>query len=133
MTEAAESISFSVLGPPVPKGRPRFCRGVAVTPARTRKYESLVRKVAEWHCGHWRKDGLYRVTLVFTGASPSADLDNLAKAALDGMEGVAFDNDRQVHWLCVMRNTAKSDPRMDVTLERIGDKPEKRKKKAVKS
>lgn len=97
MTAPIESVSFVVLGPPVPKGRPRFVRGHAVTPKRTREYEKLVREVAALHCGRWRRDGLYRVTLTFFGQRElRGDLDNYVKALMDGMQGHAFDNDRQV-------------------------------------
>lgn len=126
MTSANESVSFTVEGQPVPKGRPRFFRGVAITPRRTRDYERLVRSVAALHCARWRRDGLYRVTAVFTGASPVADIDNLAKALLDGIQGHAFDDDKQVSELFLVRNHAKGEPRVDVTIERIGDMPAKR-------
>lgn len=125
---SAERISFTVAGQPVPKGRPRFVRGRAITPQRTRDYERLVRGVAALHCGRWRRDGLYRVTAVFTGASPVADIDNLAKCLLDGIQGHAFDDDRQVSELYLMRNAAKGAARVDVTVERVGDMPAKKRR-----
>jgi crossover junction endodeoxyribonuclease RusA len=109
MTAPIESVSFVVLGPPVPKGRPRFVRGRAVTPARTREYEKLVRDVAALHCGHWRRDGLYRVTIeLFSPTCLRGDTDNYAKALLDAIEGHAFDNDRQVVELVVRKNDRAS-------------------------
>lgn len=130
MSKTVESISFCVLGQPVPKGRPRFCNGVAVTPKRTRDYERLVRDVAALHCGNWRRDGLYRVTLkfVFEGV-PRGDLDNYLKAQLDAMQGYAFDNDRQVFAVNAQWEMHALHAFTDVLVERIGDMPAKKTRK----
>lgn len=44
------------------------------------------------------------VELEFVGAPATADTDNLAKAVLDGLQGVAYANDRQVTTLHVRRH-----------------------------
>lgn len=143
MTTPTESVSFVILGSPVPKGRPRFVRYAqgmrAVTPKRTREYEALVRQVAALHCGHWRRDGLYRVTLTFFGERElRGDLDNYCKAQLDGMQGAAFDNDRQVSEVVARKTVASPQtrestragvPRTEVLVERIGDWPVRRRRR----
>lgn len=133
--QAVESLRFDVLGPPVPKGRPRFARGRVVTPKRTREYERLVHEVATLYCGNWRRDGMYRVTLDFIAHRPlRGDVDNYAKALLDGLQGAAFDNDSQVSEIVARKHaTGLSDaygPQMArVLVERIGDMPVKRETK----
>lgn len=128
-----ESVSFTILGSPVPKGRPRFARGRAITPKRTRDYERLVRQVAELHCGHWRKDGLYRVTIdLVSERHLRGDADNYAKALLDGMEGAAFENDHQVMEVTVRKHASGVSPALgpalaQVLVERIGDTTKRRK------
>lgn len=126
------SVRFTVIGQPVPKGRPRFFKGVAVTPQRTRDYERHVRNVAALYCAHWDRTGAYRVTLEFIGPRLIGDLDNYAKAVLDGMNGYAFEDDRQVTELRGFKHSlATEQPRVEVLVERIGDKPMRRKRKAV--
>ena len=96
---------------PIPKGRPRFYGGHAVTPEKTRKYEKLIRD--SWT--HGIVDAEYlTIDMVFKMPIPQSlskkkqreldgqphvkkpDLDNLVKAILDSIQGVAFDNDSKV-------------------------------------
>lgn len=95
---------------PIPKGRPRFYGGHAVTPEKTRKYEKLIRE--EWT--HGMMNGPLHVTTVFTFKVPKSyskkkheeligrpkttkpDLDNLVKAVLDALNGVAFEDDSRI-------------------------------------
>lgn len=107
---------FTVPGRPVPKGRPRVVqrtepqldgseqtRTVAYTPTATRDWEETVAQVAQLHV-HCPLDGPVSVELEFAGASANADLDNLTKAVLDGLNSVVFVDDRQVDRLVVVRN-----------------------------
>lgn len=130
MTEP-ESVTFRILGKPVPKGRPRFCRGLVVTPKRTRMYERVVHEVALLRCSAWRRDGVYRVTITLVSHHElRGDLDNYCKGLLDGMQGAAFENDRQVAELRVRRQLAMphGEECAEVLVERIGDRPAKRRK-----
>ena len=96
---------------PIPKGRPRFYGGHAVTPEKTRKYEKLIRD--SWE--HGIVDGKYLViAMIFTMPIPQSysnkkkkelegkphtkkpDLDNLVKAVLDALNGVAFEDDSRI-------------------------------------
>lgn len=117
------SVKVEILGEPVAKGRPRATsfqgRARTYTPAKTRNYESHVREVA---AGRMQELGLApfrRPVEVEIGAvmpvprSWSAkkraqaiagvvahvsrpDLDNIAKAVLDAVNGVVIEDDCQI-------------------------------------
>jgi Holliday junction resolvase RusA-like endonuclease len=97
---ALESVRFTVFGPPRPKERPRLGKGGRTyTPPRTVQYERAVREVAAIHCGH----------------------------ALDGLQGVAFDNDRQVVELEARKSVEPGRlERTEVLIERVGDAPRRK-------
>ena len=96
---------------PIPKGRPRFYGGHAVTPEKTRKYEKLIRD--SWEHGlvdseHIYVDMLFKMpipqsyskkkqaALVDAPHAKKPDLDNLVKAVLDALNGVAFEDDSRI-------------------------------------
>lgn len=93
---------------PRPKERPRFVPGkngrvFTYTPARTRYYEDRIQEqTALQHPGEepWTADLTAYVNL-FLANRNHGDIDNLAKAILDGMQGVAFKNDKSVKGLHV--------------------------------
>jgi crossover junction endodeoxyribonuclease RusA len=87
---------------PRPKERPRFVvqgkRRFAMTSRNTREYEGQIRQCAA--VSHPLSEPFQGDLSVFINFQmPSrihGDLDNMAKAILDGMEGVVFKNDRQI-------------------------------------
>lgn len=110
---------FWVPGKPQAKQRPRVGKGGRIyTPRETAEYEAHVA-----HC--WRladgesipRDTAVRVEILVSKDkvevvvepvpdrrhTARADLDNIAKSVLDGLNGVAFDDDRQVAELLVVR------------------------------
>lgn len=97
-----QTVTIVIPGAPVPKGRPRSTRaGGVYTPKRTRDYEDQV----AWACraaraSHGNVD--VHVTIRFECGRQHGDIDNLAKAVLDGLvKGQAIDDDRQVVKLTV--------------------------------
>lgn len=108
-------LAFVVSGKPVPKGRPRMTRSGAVyTPIQTTRYERLVAQSAR-AAGASPAPGPVSVDLEIRFPIPKSwpkkrreaadgqphtqrpDLDNLVKSVLDGLNGVAFADDAQVH------------------------------------
>jgi Holliday junction resolvase RusA-like endonuclease len=101
----------------VPKGRPRFFRGHAVTPATTREFEKQVRDMALAQI----KDGGDEVhffgpiecTIYLYFKKPKTnksdwcnnkkDVDNCAKAILDALNGILYEDDRQIVKLTVTK------------------------------
>lgn len=95
----------------VPKGRPRLGKHV-YTPARTKAWEDQV--AWAWRMTH-RFSAPYtgRLELIlefnFAKRPYAADVDNLAKAASDSLEGLAYEDDRQIDHIDAWRRKAERD------------------------
>lgn len=131
-------LTIKVPGKPVPKGRPRFGRGRTFTPKSTRDYES---RIAESAAASMQEAGVARVGSkvavivqavlaipksyrgkqrldALTGVSyPSGDVDNYAKSALDGMNGVVWEDDRQVVQMGATKRWAGEGEEEGLTIE----------------
>lgn len=98
-------IAFSIPITPVPKGRPRFFRGHAVTPKETRQFEREFALRAAKFGPAEPLEGALAVSLVFQLPKPRSvkrdypsvrpDLDNFVKAVMDSM-GAFWLDDGQV-------------------------------------
>ena len=130
-------IAFTVDGDPRGKGRPRFAPGGrAYTDAKTRAYETAIGYAARAAMrGREPLGGLVAVDLVVRLQPPARtpkarraalvagggamrgrfDLDNVAKAILDGVNGIAFADDRQVVALTA-RQVAAETAGVDVVI-----------------
>lgn len=130
MTSGLQTVSFTVFGPPRPKERPRVTAHGAFTPKRTKEYESAIRQVATLWCASWCKRGRYRVTLkLVSNRELRGDVDNYTKAVLDGLEGPAFENDRQVTDTRARKVVdPEGQPRTEITIVRLGDAPARTRK-----
>ena len=111
-------MTFTVPGTPVPKGRPRFGSGHAYTPQRTKTYEAKVKMLAlkarqEARLKPFQGDvSLY----VQIWGLKQGDITNVVKALEDAMNGVIYDDDKQISYLEVERfESAK--PHVTVTVE----------------
>ncbi|MCW4014175.1 MAG: RusA family crossover junction endodeoxyribonuclease [Candidatus Bathyarchaeota archaeon] len=124
-------ISFTVVGDPVPKARPRTVRKGgrtwSYTPKKVTKWEDVVRAEALKFFDE-PFNGPVALSLVFFLKRPKTrrkenfvvttpDLDNLEKAFLDGLNEVAYLDDKQV----VVKNAVKryivgGEPRVEVTV-----------------
>ena len=134
-------INFVIDGEPVGKGRPKFTtRGrypVAYTPEKTRVYENHVRNCYEDYNGVMLS-GALRVEI--TGYFPipksaskkqkalmlsnqirhtkKIDADNMAKIVMDALNGVAYEDDKQVCELYV-KKMYSDVPRVEVILTEL--------------
>jgi Holliday junction resolvase RusA-like endonuclease len=99
---------FTVRGRPRAKGRPRFGRGRAYTPKGTVDAERLI---AEAYAGP-KFDGPVSLSCVFSDkrvvisitpmdadSGLRGDVSNYLKLVEDALNGLAYDDDRQVHRL----------------------------------
>ena len=114
-------VMFTIYGEPVPKGRPRFARRgnfvSTYTPTKTKTYEDEVHYMAACAMGSSKPlEGAVEAYICITHAIPASyskkrkeaclsglekhikkpDLDNTAKAIIDGMAGVVMKNDSQI-------------------------------------
>ena len=127
-----QRVCFEVCGDPVPKARPRTVRKGgrtwSYTPKKVTAWEKLVREEAEKHFEE-PLDCPVALTLGFYLSRPKSrrkenyvattpDLDNLEKALLDGLNEVAYTDDR----LVVVKSSAKmyvrpgEEPRVSVVV-----------------
>jgi Holliday junction resolvase RusA-like endonuclease len=113
-------IKFEI--PPVPKGRPRFANGHAYTPRPTKEYEHTIAE--EYLLKRLKKHlGAISIFVTFNYRIPTsrmkelkhgdictekADIDNLLKSLLDGLNGVAFLDDKQVYKIAAEKKWADS-------------------------
>ena len=103
-------IEFCVAGRPVGKQRPRVVKNGsrAFTPAKTKAYEKMIRIAVLQGKANARREGRlpitgpYRVEIRIVWADKRhPDIDNVAKAILDGMNGIAYPDDKEVTQLNV--------------------------------
>ena len=111
------SIKFTVLGKPQGKARPRFNThtGRTYTPSKTGAYKRFIALCYKQAGGKKLRGAVeikiecfYQIAKSHTKATKALmeagqiqatikpDLDNIAKAVLDGLNGLAFDDDKQV-------------------------------------
>ena len=135
------TVTFTILGKPIGKGRPRFSTagGYArsYTPAKTVEYENLVRM--EWEkTGAKKLEGVISATIncyfpipksvskkkreAMDGAfyTKKPDCDNIAKIILDALNGIAYDDDSQIAMLDVLKIYDASETMVKVTLVEYG-------------
>lgn len=115
---------------PVPKGRPRFTRtGHAYTPKATQDYEKMI---ANYYLSQTKDfyDSAIKIKLVFNMPIPKStsnkkrelmavgvikctkhngDVDNLAKAVLDALNTVAFEDDCLITKLTIIKKYASDN------------------------
>lgn len=113
-------IKFEI--PPRPKARPRFANGHAYTPKLTSDYEYTIAQ--EYLLKNGKKYlGPVSIFITFNYriansriktlrngdiCTEKADIDNLVKAVLDGLNGVAFLDDKQVYKIVAEKKWADS-------------------------
>ena len=123
-------ITFTIPGQPVPKGRPRGAlprKGDLLpgddpkairfyTPARTKIYERKVGVCAK-QAGVRPTDNEVAVSAKFyLKDRRKVDVDNLMKAVLDGLNRVAYADDKQVWAIQALRRIDPENPRAEVTI-----------------
>lgn len=138
-------IQFTVLGCPVGKGRPKFStfngQATAYTPAKTVNYENLVKlSVQQQQKGlkPFDKDVPLQAHIIAYFPIPKStskkkreamlngeiyhtkkpDADNLAKAVLDALNGIAFYDDAQVCELIVQK-WYSDNPRVEISIKEL--------------
>ena len=116
---------LAVPGNPIPKARPRVVvrkgrKPWAITPKRTKEYETLVRAAAALHwAGQEPLDGRLYVRLYFyRGDQRRVDADNCAQAVLDALQTVVFYDDWQIETLYIVKKVDVKNPRVEILVRR---------------
>lgn len=117
-------VKITVPGRPVPKGRPRLGmngrKAYVYTPPETKEYEKLVGWVAKATGCKPVKIPVAVVLDVYI--KRKLDVDNIAKSILDGLNGIAYEDDDQVVALLVRKHLVKdaSDERVEIEIREAG-------------
>lgn len=130
-------MNLTIYGKPQPKERPRVYKGHGITPTRTKNYEAKI--AAEWRAEYpnplegdirveirffmptpisWSKAKMERAERGIIRPSVRPDIDNLVKIILDGLNGVAFMDDKQVVELTAAKYYS-ANPRTAILVEEI--------------
>lgn len=113
------TVYITIPGRPVPKGRPRLgVRGrtaYVYTPTATKEYEKLVGWVAK-ASGCRPVEGPVSVSM-YVFCRGKMDVDNVAKSILDGLNGVAYEDDDQVVELHIWKYRVKNAAEERVEIE----------------
>lgn len=132
--------TFTVYAAPIGKGRPRFTRGGRTyTPDKTRIYEACVRGNYISQCGNYKFPAGVPLSVHIVAFCPipksvskkrralmvgyptitRPDVDNIAKAILDALNGAAFDDDAAVTALHVSKVYTDDEPRSVVSINEL--------------
>ena len=114
---------FVVLGPPVPKQRPRRnARGGWYTPSSTRRYQEKVAAYARSAGISAPLTGSVRLEIHLWLPDRRRDIDNIAKSIADGLNGIAWLDDSQIASLSVTRaGIDRERPRAEVRIDQMED------------
>ncbi len=111
-------LSFTVPGRCIPTPRPRVSRHGTHYPKRYTDWLDSARVEAYRACGRPLWEGLVDIHVLFYGARPNADIDNLLKSVLDAIQGVIIVDDKQVASVDARR--LAGEPRTEITAFRDG-------------
>ena len=134
-----DSRHIYIPGQPVGKGRPRFVKatGHTYTPTKTKDYESLVKRAYIIDNGHTMLTGPIRLDIFAVYQLPKdkkrrailaqrpytgkPDIDNVAKVIQDALNGLAYEDDKQVVEMYVEKRYCGEDeePHVSVTVREI--------------
>lgn len=119
-----KTYQFTAPGPPIPKGRPRLGRGgTTYTPRRTQEAEqNLAVAFRQGVVGYGPpRSSRFKLSCTFHVKRDDADIDNLIKTVMDGLQGIAWLNDKQIKALGESAIVIdRADPRTVVTFVDLG-------------
>lgn len=118
------TLTFSTAIDPLPQSRPRFGRGGRVyEPARMTAFKAAVRAAASAAMNGTQpiSEPVACTLKFYRKFKPTSrrfgDLDNLSKAILDAVNGLAFTDDAQITRLVAEKFTDRENPRVEVSIE----------------
>lgn len=126
MRENEGKMKYKIIipGRPMPKDRPRFSRNgkkyLVYTTEATRKFERYVgyKALDVFRGKPLTREIAMNIKLYFKD-NRFPDIDNCLKSLLDGLQGTAFENDRQVKRVSVERFQDENE-RAEIEIEEVG-------------
>lgn len=120
-------IRFIVTGKPIGKQRPRFTKaGRCYTPNETKDYENRIRQAYITASNNFKfENGVQIVVRAYYRKAKSnksdfvnikPDIDNVIKSVLDALNGIAYDDDKQICSVIGHKAWAKSEPFIEVEI-----------------
>jgi len=120
--DVPDKFGFTAVVRPVGKQRPRAgADGTFYTPTKTAEFEDYVAAQAKLERPKgWDQSGIYEVKIrvVYDGRQHS-DLDNVVKSVLDALNGIAYNDDSQVHRISSALDLDASDSGTVVQVKRL--------------
>ena len=130
-------VEFTVPGPAKAKERPRVGKGGRIyTPNGTHKYEKLVKNIYQEKGIYFFDNEYISVKIIFWFEIPKsynkakhqaaaegflrpsrADIDNYIKSVLDGLNKVAYSDDRYIYRLEAEKRFTEGEARTDIIIE----------------
>ena len=132
-------MTFTIEGDPRGQGRPRFFRGHAYKDKKDREYEDWIRNSWTYANGYKQfTNETLKIEIKAYFSIPKSDskamrlgkqvgsirptkkpdIDNIAKSILDGLNGIAYDDDKQIVQLLVYKYYGVY-PRVEVTIDEV--------------
>lgn len=131
-------ITIVIPGEPKAKARPRMTRNGVFTPKETVNYENLIKTIYYSEYYNTKLDGpiLCYIEAYFTIPKSASkklregmikgtirptkkpDTDNLAKICQDALNGIAYDDDKQIVMTSISKYYAEN-PRMEISLSEL--------------
>ena len=131
-------LKATIPGEPTAKGRPQFFNGHAVTPLKTRKAEEAAAEAWAMQAGFIPITGPVKMDIAFFLETPQSwsrkkqaaanrreirpvkrpDLDNLVKLIQDALNGLAYQDDKQIQEINA-RKWYSSKPRTVITITEL--------------
>lgn len=104
---------------PLPKQRPRLSSGHAYTPRKTVHYERLIAWHATFAVSEPLTGDLYLSMQFYRKGKKRADVDNLSKAIMDALNGIAWIDDRQIVGLHALVEYGAKRPGVTIEVKRV--------------
>lgn len=133
MVNKSQQFNFIVYAKPKAKERPRFSNGRVYTPKNTKDFENLIKLEAAKYF-KTPLTGPISCSILFYSANKNKkldgkfkttrpDLDNMGKAVLDALNGIAYIDDGQVAVLTMQKRYYHRDA-INVVISQLIDEPE---------
>jgi Holliday junction resolvase RusA-like endonuclease len=109
---------FTVPGPPQTWKRTNTFKGRRITDKAMKAYQNRIRGYASVS-GVRRMDGPLSIRVDVYLARMAGDWDNYGKNVCDALNGIAYDDDRQIVDGRVVKHRDPANPRLEVTIEAV--------------